>query len=403
MGVFTDLLFLDTIRGFDSTGVFGVDNNSNVVVHKDAVHGVDFLITKEYREFKAEMIMKGKFVVGHNRAATRGTINDVNAHPFVVDDKIVLVQNGTYKGDHKHLKNTDVDTEAVAHVISENDNVTEALQKINAAYALVWYNAEKKELNLIRNSERPLYLVEFYNTGFAFASEAIMLEYAFTRADMKIKKPPEMLPEHTLVTLTMDGKGGYTRKDEKIDAAYKYPKSSYQSDEAEWWEGHFQPKNNHHYANAYQHQQTQSYRPGGADDVRHIFADAILKSHTKYLFPSREEATKHVDFLHTAAVSGKHYIEMIDYLPCNDNKHCTAWHVFGTLVHQDEQDGPTTLIHWIEYGKTEEEILNATLNTFYKCTISAPILRSVNYHSKNMWLSSVYCSEKVLLKNEVVQ
>ena len=52
MAMFAQLLFLDTVRGFDSTGVFGVSNNKNVVIHKDAVHGLDFIQTKEFKEFK---------------------------------------------------------------------------------------------------------------------------------------------------------------------------------------------------------------------------------------------------------------------------------------------------------------------------------------------------------------
>jgi len=288
MAIFADLLFLDTIRGFDSTGVFGVHTNSNLVMYKDAVHGLDFLGTTEYRSFKAERIANGKMVVGHNRAATRGTVVDKNAHPFVVDDKIVLVQNGTYKGSHIHHKDTEVDTEAVAHVISEHESVEEALQKINAAYALVWYNAEKKTLNLIRNSERPLYLVDFHGTGFAFASEANMLLYAFSRAEVPLKKAPEMLPEHTLVTLTLDGKGGYSRVDTKLDSEYRFPKSSQQAADAEWWEGHFQPTSHRGYnrnAGPWQdptpvatpHTNLRAHRHGGPSDVNVPFVDAILQ------------------------------------------------------------------------------------------------------------------------------
>lgn len=410
-GIFSDLVFLDTVRGFDSTGVFGVHNNSNLVMHKGAYHGLDFLTTKEYREFKAEMIATGKFMVGHNRAATRGTINDANAHPFVVDDKIVLVQNGTYKGNHKHHKNTEVDTEAVAHVIAENADVEEALQKVNAAYALVWYNAEEKSLNLIRNSERPLYLVKYFDTGFAFASEATMLLYAFARNEIAIKDKPEMLPEHTLVTLTLDGKGGYTRTDKKLDSAYKYPKSD-ATDIQEWWEGHY-PANQE---GTYRHQPRHNpnalgwqnptptnvtpitaHRPGGNADIKFTFADALAQNNKKYFFKSRDEATKHVDFVQQATVNGWHYIEMQEYMPANSNKHCTAWHVYGTLVHMDEKtEGPTTLMHWLEYDKTEEELLAIVCDTFYRTKLSTPIIRSMG---TDQWMSSVYVSEKELIQN----
>lgn len=408
MGVFTDLLFLDTLRGFDSTGVFGVHGNSNLVMHKDALHGLDFVSTPEYRSFKAEMISTGKIMVGHNRAATRGNVVDKNAHPFVVDDKIVLVQNGTYKGSHTHHKDTEVDTEAVAHVIAEHESVEEALQKINAAYALVWYNAEKKTLNLIRNSERPLYLAEFHGTGFAFASESTMLLYAFGRAEMPLKKAPEMLPEHTLVTLTLDGKGGYSREDTKLDAAYRFPKSDNTAADAEWWEGHFQPGNHRRYNNnavGWQNPTTvaanvsnlRAHRHGGPADVKITFVDAILQEAPQFLFQDRDQATKHIDFFHESAVQGKHYIETLNYLPTNSNKWCTTWHVYGTLVHPEEEaDSPSTLVHWLVYDKSEDEILDLTAGKFYKCSVSAPILRSM---PGGMWASTVYCTDHILLED----
>jgi glucosamine 6-phosphate synthetase-like amidotransferase/phosphosugar isomerase protein len=200
VGLFTDLLFLDTIRGFDSTGVFGVENTGNVYIHKEASNGLTFLQTKEFKEFKTNLYRDGKFAAGHNRAATRGAVVDENAHPFWVDDKIILMQNGTYKGSHTHLKDTVVDTEAVAHVIAEGTSITESLQKVNASYALVWYNADTGELNLIRNSERPLYLAEFSTSGIAWASEECFLDFAFKRNDIKYTKKPVLIPEYTLVS-----------------------------------------------------------------------------------------------------------------------------------------------------------------------------------------------------------
>lgn len=294
--MFAQLLFLDTVRGFDSTGVFGVSNNKNVVIHKDAVHGLDFIQTKEFKEFKGEMVATGKFVVGHNRAATRGTITDKNAHPFWTDDKVVLVQNGTYKGDHKHLKDTEVDTEAVAHVIAENASVEEALQKINASYALVWYNTETSTLNLIRNTERPLYLAKFYGKGLVFASEAVMIQYAAAREDVKLDDAPEEVPAGTHVAITLDGKGGYSRVDTKIDAGFRFRKGEV-VDETEW----YQPWRHGHQRNAaacayHQQPALTHHRPSiGRDDIKQTFAEAIVGKEPKYLFSSSESALADID------------------------------------------------------------------------------------------------------------
>jgi len=120
---FMDMLYFDALRGMDSTGVFGVDKHGNVACHKEASQAGIFQQRKEIKEFRGKLVQNGLFAVGHNRSATRGSIIDKNAHPFWVDDKIVLVQNGTYKGSHKHHKDVDVDSEAIAHVLSEEADI----------------------------------------------------------------------------------------------------------------------------------------------------------------------------------------------------------------------------------------------------------------------------------------
>lgn len=392
MDIFTNLLFLDTMRGFDSTGIFGVTNKGNVSIHKEASHGLAFLASKEYKAFKPEMIASGKFVVGHNRAATRGNITDQNAHPFWVDDKIVLVQNGTYKGDHSHLKNTEVDTEAVAHVISETAGVAEALQKINASYALVWYNADTKELNLIRNAERPLFIAEFYGSGLVFASEAPMIEYAARRADIPLKAPPVAIPEHTHVVLTLDGKGGYTRSDTKIDAAYRFPKGTAVDYTEEDWYSRYRPQQQHQYNLT----AGRSNRVGnGKDDVTGTFAEKIILQHKQYLFSSMEEATADIDAVRAAATDGFHYIEVVDYLPANERKDCTAWHVYGTVIANEiEPTKPTTLIHWLVYGEEEQGVLDKYFSSFFKVKLSTTISRRVRLaDTTDCVLNTAYASE----------
>lgn len=399
--VFAQLVFLDTVRGFDSTGVFGVHNNHNVVIHKDAVNGLDFLQTKEFKEFKSEMFQTGKVMVGHNRAATRGTVVDKNAHPFWVDDKIVLVQNGTYKGDHKHLKDTDVDTDAVAHVIAAEPTVEGALQKINASYALVWYNAETFELNLIRNSERPLFIAKFFNHGLVFASEGSMIQYAAAREDLKLTGLPEEIPADTHVVIKLDGKGGYTRTDTNIDARYRFPHNATNDvEEANW----YQPW--HHgrrwarsaVADAIAHVDANpTLRPGvlGKNDVKQTFAETIIKEAPRFLFSSKEEAIADIDAINEQVYQGHHYVEMLDYFPANDKADCCVWHVYGSILgdKMGNKDS-TTLVHWIVYDMVESDVLDMCTNMFYKVKLSTTITRRIVVgNNEEKWLNSVFASE----------
>lgn len=373
MGMFAGLLFMDTIRGFDSTGVFGVHNNKNVVLHKDALHGLDFMRTKEFQSFKTEMLATGKIAVGHNRAATRGTVVDKNAHPFCVDDKIVLVQNGTYRGSHKHLKDTEVDTEAVAHVISETPDLTEALNKINASYALAWYNAETSTLNLIRNSERPLFIAAFNQKGVVFASEASMIKYAAEREEIKIEEPVA-LPVHTHVAITLDGKGGYTRVDTPLNIGTNFSVE----DELGWFgEKYYNHRAHRHHTVAYQ-RETPRAQAFGRDDVKRTFVDALSYSETrKYAFETPEAALKEMELVKNNSHLGYHYVEMLDFIPANDHPDCTAWHLYGSVIGDTAGDGPCVLVHWIVYNKVDTEVLDMVVGNFYKVKIGTIINRKI--------------------------
>jgi hypothetical protein len=184
---FETLLWLDVVRGEDSTGTFLVTNNGDVQIVKSAQHGFDYVRSKEWRAQRNDAYTKGLYLVGHNRKATRGSINDANAHPFWVDDKLVLVHNGTMYGDHKKHADTIVDSHAIAHVLAEEKDVEKALNKINAAFALIWYDVEEECLKVVRNDERPMNFVET-DTAYFLASEASMLRYVVDKHELKVVK-----------------------------------------------------------------------------------------------------------------------------------------------------------------------------------------------------------------------
>ena len=202
---FNSLLFVDCLRGMDSTGVFSVLNNSEVLGAKEAVDSLRFLRTKEHNELMSRAVGQGAAVIGHNRKATRGTVNDANAHPFVVDNNIVLVHNGTMWGDHKQHADVDVDSHAIAHLIHEKQDIEKALSSFRGAYALIWYDFAKRELNMVRNDERPLHWMETED-GWYWASEDSMLAFVADRHGLKIKGQIHPLPEDLLQTFTLKDK-----------------------------------------------------------------------------------------------------------------------------------------------------------------------------------------------------
>jgi hypothetical protein len=218
---FATLLLIDTLRGEDSTGTFMVRKNGDVDVIKEASTGPEFLKTSEWKKMHSDAWNHGAALIGHNRKATRGNIVDENAHPFIVDDQIVLVHNGGIWGEHKKHADVEVDSHAIAHLLHEHDTVEDALGQFHGAYALIWYDVEKEEVNIIRNKERPLWWMET-DDAWIWASEKCMLMFTAARCDLKIKQGPHLLEEDSLNTYKLQQGGGW-----KISNRKAFPKRTW--------------------------------------------------------------------------------------------------------------------------------------------------------------------------------
>jgi len=190
--IFNQLLWVNTLRGEDSTGVFGVNQQGNVDYLKTAGDAHKMITSKEYKDFKDNIFSDYRMVVGHNRKATRGAVTDDNAHPFV-EDTIALVHNGTLINHGKLTKElVEVDSHAILHSIVER-GYEETLKDIEGAFTLVWYDTKDKTLRAIRNDQRPLYIASSFGAWY-FASEKKMLELVLGREDTKIADMTECVP-----------------------------------------------------------------------------------------------------------------------------------------------------------------------------------------------------------------
>jgi hypothetical protein len=386
--MFDSMLFLDTQRGWDSTGAFLVTNTGNMHLKKAAVHGADFIRTSEFKALSQKAWNTGSFFVGHNRAATRGTVSDENAHPFCVEDKIVLVQNGTYVGSHKHLKDTAVDTEAVAYVLAGEPDIEKALQQINAAYCLVWYDIPNRRLNMIRNDQRPMYLGENSDGGWMFASEIETLFYSAHRNKIKFKKAPSLIEPGDLHQWELDKKNkqwAYTVT--KIDNKYRFKSgdtTGYDADMAAWEE----------YYGSGRARSRHPFNPvvvAGTGHIREVIKNQNARTgaeKTIFDYIQENKFPEFATFKETATAARDKWVankpdsiivEFIDYLEVYPNQkgdHC-RWIIYGKRVTPDDLEYNPMIYIMVEGDETVA--LDFTINSMYSVTCpGGPILHKVS-------------------------
>ena len=132
-------------RGYDSAGIATlVDGGIDRRRAEGKIVNLDALVAREP--------LGGTIGIGHTRWATHGGPSETNAHPHA-DERVVLVHNGiienfqelrtelTAKG---HKFETDTDTEAVVHLVSDflaagktpQEAVSAALKRLEGAFAL---------------------------------------------------------------------------------------------------------------------------------------------------------------------------------------------------------------------------------------------------------------------------
>lgn len=170
-------LVMDTLRGWDSTGIIWVDNDFDVGTMRNTQPGPQFVRNKKFIETDTN----GWACIGHNRAATRGSVKVGNAHPFRFGP-IALVHNGTLTGWKTGMPaqndKIEVDSAMVAYNLSlvEPDEVDKVLSTVQGDFAFVWTDARDESINFVRNNGRPLHLAESQNKNMMyFMSEAGML------------------------------------------------------------------------------------------------------------------------------------------------------------------------------------------------------------------------------------
>ena len=152
--MFADMLVVDSVRGVDSVGVAAVNAQGILTVHKKAMFPHDYLQTPGYRTIMNKV---NRVLIGHNRWATKGGVNNITAHPFEFEN-VVGAHNGTLRAQHllPDSNNFAIDSENIFHSI-DIQGVAATYEKISGAAALVFFNRKNISINFLRNDERPFF------------------------------------------------------------------------------------------------------------------------------------------------------------------------------------------------------------------------------------------------------
>lgn len=220
--IFQQGLFVDTLRGDDSTGI-ALLKHKKPTIYKKALAGYDFINSRQFDKVFDKSFVGATIGIGHNRAATKGYLNDDNSHPFHYGN-IILAHNGTLTYSHWNKpKNYDtfaVDSEFICHSFSDI-GVEKTLALLEGSFALVWIDLSDRSLNLVRNSQRELYFAHLEDEETTiYGSEGDMLTWLASRNNVKIKddKIWELSPAHW-IKFTNKSHIKYTAKEVSL---YKY-------------------------------------------------------------------------------------------------------------------------------------------------------------------------------------
>ncbi len=175
-------------RGYDSAGIATVNGEMSIRKTKGKVSDLERLLK--------EKPVKATMGIGHTRWATHGEPNDVNAHPHISQNgKFALVHNGIIENYNAlkiellkkgHIFASETDTEVLAHLIEEIQNVSQlnfeeavqyALRQVVGTYGLAIVHVDHPDMLIVARKGSPLIVAIGDGEYFVASDASPVVEY----------------------------------------------------------------------------------------------------------------------------------------------------------------------------------------------------------------------------------
>ena len=242
--LFSELLYINALRGTDGTGIIVYGPKISGSYYKAAAPSHEFL---EFNGYHSHINKEINVAIGHSRDATVGVVNVDNTHPFFYNN-LMGVHNGTltYFGKFQTKFVDDkykdlVDSAKLYSLIGAKGRSPEELKNVleqtTGAYSLVWADYDQSTLNFVRNYQRKLFIASIFG-GIIWASEKEMIELVAFRNKINILSWIPYEP-HDYLEFPLDNPTSITCKKTKLEIN----NSHYDTDPYSWRDKYYSKSN----------------------------------------------------------------------------------------------------------------------------------------------------------------
>lgn len=196
-----ELAIMNISRGTDSTGLV-IASNKSVQMFKKPVNSLKFMGKNTVKELLSSYsCSKSLVIIGHTRLATKGSVNEDNAHPWKIG-RYFFAHNGIISNfdslEDEFGTNYQVDSQIIGHLLNIQEPKRLFSKTLKGSYAVPYFNEKEPQKLYIAKHSSPL-SVAVTKHGAYFSSEFRHLELVMK--NLMIDCDIYMVPDDRIITL----------------------------------------------------------------------------------------------------------------------------------------------------------------------------------------------------------